>query len=75
MRFSKLPKSFLARKVIFLSLLHRLLVVFPAKQLNVFLDLGKHIMFLLSKLPKIEFLVMNLVLVKYFFGSAIFSGI
>ena len=64
MRSSKLPKSFRARKVIFLPFFfffffYRLPVVFCTNKLNEFLNLEKLKMFLLSEFSKTEFLVMN----------------
>ena len=75
-RFSKLLKSFRARKVSFFSLFNRLPLVFRTNfVLNVFFNLGKLKLFSLSKLSKLEFLVMNFVYLNGFFGFDIFSGV
>lgn len=78
MRFSKLPKSFLLRKVIFFPFL-QIFGYFSYKLSQRVLNLGNLKMFLFSKLLKIDFfliffLVTNFVCVKYVFESDIFSG-
>lgn len=65
-RFSKLPKSFRARKVFFLSLFYRLSVCFSYKLTQGDSQSWKPKMFLRSKSSKVEFLVMNFVHVKSF---------
>ena len=62
--FPKVLKSVLARKVFFLSLFFSLPVIFVQTNSMCFFDLGKLKMFLLSKLWKSEFLVMNFVYVN-----------